>query len=73
MDQPQLTSFNFAHYIEQTDGISKPWLLMHLRLLKLKDRKNELSPEVYEVALQELHQDLMKLGEWWVGLESEVF
>jgi hypothetical protein len=48
-------------------------LLVMLRMQKLKERRAELSMVEYEAALQELHEDLMKLGEWWVGMESEVF
>jgi hypothetical protein len=68
MDSQQL-----AAYIEATDGISKPWLLVLLRLKKLQERRLELPPEEYLSKMQELHQDLMKLGEWWVGIEDEVF
>ena len=68
-----MDSNELAHYIEATDGISKPWLLAQLRLIKLKERQTTLSPADYEVALTDLHQDLMSLGEWWVGLEDEVF
>ena len=68
MDSDQL-----AQYIEATNGISKPWLLTQLRLKKLQERRNELTREEYEQELAELHQDLMKLGQWWVGIEAEVF
>ncbi|MCM1983377.1 hypothetical protein [Lyngbya confervoides] len=68
MDSQQL-----ARYIEENDGLSKPWLLLQLRLRKLQERKSELSPEDYICELEELHQALMGLGEWWVGQESEVF
>jgi hypothetical protein len=73
MENPELNSANLARFIEETDGISKPWLLLQLRLQKLKERRSELSDLEYEAALKELHQDLMKLGEWWVGIESQVF
>jgi hypothetical protein len=73
METPELNSTNLARFIEETDGISKPWLLLQLRLQKLKERRSELSDLEYEAALKELHQDLMKLGEWWVGIESQVF
>jgi hypothetical protein len=62
-----------AHYIEATNGISKPWLLTQLRLKKLQEQRDTLPPEAYEQALADLHQDLMNLGEWWVGIEDEVF
>jgi hypothetical protein len=73
MERPALDSANLARYIEATDSISKPWPLQHLRLLKLQEQKSELSPATYETALQEIHQDLMNLGEWWLGQGSEVF
>lgn len=68
-----MDSKELAHYIEATDGISKPWLLAQLRLIKLKERQITLSPEEFETALADIHQDLMSLGNWWVGLEDEVF
>ncbi len=68
MDSQQL-----AAYIEATDGISKPWLLIQLRLQKLKERRSQLSPEEYMAQMQEIQQDLLELGEWWLGIEDEVF
>lgn len=62
-----------ARYIEATNGIAKPWLLTQLRLKMLQERRHRLSPEAYEQELADLHQDLMKLGEWWVGQEDQVF
>lgn len=68
-----MNSKELAQYIEATGSISKPWLLVQLRLKKLQERKDSLSPEDYAKELAEIHQDLMKLGEWWVGIEDEVF
>ncbi|GGA19673.1 hypothetical protein [Okeania sp. KiyG1] len=68
-----MDSQNLAKYIEKTDSISKPWLLIQLRIQKLKERRAELSPEEYTQKLADIHQDLMNLGEWWVGIEDEVF
>ncbi len=68
-----LSSDELARYIEITDGITKPWLLTQLRLKKLQERRFSLSPEAYEQELADLHQDLMNLGEWWVGQEDQVF
>lgn len=68
-----MDSEDLARYIEATDGISKPWLLTQLRLKKLQERRHTLTPEEYERAISDLHEDLMKLGEWWVGQEDEVF
>jgi len=68
-----MNSEELAQYIEATESISKPWLLVQLRLKKLQERQHLLSPEEYASALADIHQDLMNLGEWWVGLEDEVF
>lgn len=78
MDSPPIDSLpmdsqDLARYIEATDGISKPWLLTQLRLKKLQERRDTLSPEAYDQELADIHQDLMKLGEWWIGIEGEVF
>lgn len=62
-----------SQYIETTNGISKPWLLVQLRLKKLEERRGILSPEEYSNELADIHQDLMNLGEWWQGREEEVF
>jgi len=71
---PQETpSERLARYIEQTDGISKPWLLAQLRLQKLQDERDNLSAAEYAQALADIHQDLMHLGEWWTGREDEAF
>jgi hypothetical protein len=68
MDSSQL-----ARYIEATDGISKPWLLLQLRLKKLQERRETTPPDEYMRDVEELHRELMNLGEWWVGIEDEVF
>ncbi len=68
-----MNSQDLAKYIEMTDGISKPWLLAQLRLKKLNERKHKLTPEAYVLELEDLHQDIMKLGEWWKGIEDQVF
>jgi hypothetical protein len=47
--------------------------LTQLRLKKLQERRADLTPEDYEKELAEIHQALMGLGEWWVGIEDEVF
>jgi hypothetical protein len=66
-------SENLAKYIEATDGISKPWLLVQLRLKKLEERRGELSSQEYHQQIADIHEDMMKLGEWWIGREDEVF
>jgi hypothetical protein len=68
-----MNSDELARFIETTDGISKPWLLVQLRIKKLQDNREYLSPEEYEAAIASIHQDLMNLGEWWTGREDEVF
>ncbi len=68
MDSEQL-----GRYIYETDGISKPWLLVQLRLKKLQERRADITQEDYMEALADIHQDLMKLGEWWADQEQEVF
>ena len=68
-----MNSEELAKYIEATNGISKPWLLVQLRLKKLQERKNKISAEEYFQELQDIQQDLLGLGEWWRGIEDEVF
>ena len=68
-----MDSKDLAQYIEKTDGISKPWLLIQLRLKKLEENKPFISSEEYLTQLEDIHQDLMKLGQWWIGREDEVF
>lgn len=59
-------SENLAKYIESINGISKPWLLAQLRLKKLEENKPFLSPDEYLIQLQDIQQDVMNIGEWWV-------
>ncbi|AFZ30130.1 hypothetical protein Glo7428_1569 [Gloeocapsa sp. PCC 7428] len=68
-----MDSKDLAQYLEATDSISKPWLLVQLRLKKLQERRATTSPEEYAQELTDIHQDLMNLGEWWQGIENEVF
>ncbi len=68
-----MDSQELARYIEATDSISKPWLLVQLRLKKLTERRSELSADEYTSELADIHKDLMNLGEWWIGIEDEVF
>lgn len=68
-----MDSQDIARYIEENNGISKPWLLVQLRLKKLQERRASLSQQEYIQELDDIQQDLMKLGEWWRGIESEVF
>jgi hypothetical protein len=68
-----MDSQELARYIEATGGISKPWLLVQLRLSKLQERKELISSQEYMTELADIHEDLLKLGEWWKGIEGEVF
>jgi len=68
-----MDSYQLARYIEETDGISKPWLLVQLRLAKLNEQKSNMTSVDYAHALADIHQDLMNLGQWWKGQEPEVF
>ena len=68
-----MDSQELAQYMEATDSISKSWLLIQLRLKKLKERSHTISSEEYAQELADIHQDLMNLGEWWVGIEKEAF
>lgn len=68
-----MDSRDLARYIEKTDGISKPWLLLQLRLQKLNEEKGSLSADEYRQRLEDIHSDLMSLGQWWKGREAEVF
>jgi hypothetical protein len=68
-----MNSNELAKYIEETDGIGKSWLLVQLRLQRLAEAKPDLSPEEYIVRLEDIHRDMMNLGEWWLGMENEVF
>lgn len=68
-----MNSKDIAQYIEVTNGISKPWLLVQLRLKKLAERKATLTAQEYIHELEDIQNDLMKLGEWWKDKEDEVF
>ena len=68
-----MDSRDLARYIEATDGASKPWLLMQLRVKKLQEQRSSLSDEEYWCSMEDILRDLTKLGEWWHGIEDEVF
>lgn len=68
-----MNSTELAQYIERTDGSGKSWLLVQLRLKKLAEAKPDLSPEDYNSRLEDIFQDMMNLGQWWIGREHEVF
>ncbi|MBD2298692.1 hypothetical protein H6G80_10270 [Nostoc sp. FACHB-87] len=68
-----MDSTELAQYLEATDSITKPWMLVQLRLKKLQERRDTISEDTYANELADIHQDLMNLGEWWRGIEDEVF
>ncbi len=68
-----MDSQDLGKYIGQTEGFSKPWLLVQLRLKKLQERKDDIPHDEYLKELVDIHEDLMKLGAWWKGIEKQVF
>jgi len=68
-----MNSKELAQHIEQTGSIGKSWLLVQLRLQKLAEEKSDLSTEDYHTRLDDIYHDMMNLGEWWVGIEEDVF
>lgn len=70
---PQPSSAELARYLEQRGELGKPWMLQMLRLSKLKEARDQMTPETYLRSIQEAHADLMRLGEFWKGREEEVF
>jgi hypothetical protein len=68
-----MNSKELAQYLEATDGIAKPWLLVQLRLKKLQEQKDNMSEDAYAEQLADISQDLLNLGEWWRGIEDQVF
>lgn len=68
-----MDSKDLAVYISATNGAAKPWLLAQLRLKKLQERRSTLAPEQYASELADIQQDVMNLGEWWLGIEDQVF
>ena len=70
---PNPSSAELARYLEDRGEISKPWMLHLLRLVKLKEAKSEMSWDEYLANIKEAHADLMRLGEYWKGRETEMF
>ena len=68
-----MNSKELAQYMEATNSIAKPWLLLQLRLKKLQERRAQISENEYVEELEDIHKALMNLGEWWRGIEDEVF
>lgn len=73
MEYNVMNSKELAQYMEATNSIAKPWLLLQLRLKKLQERRSRISENEYVEELEDIHKDLMNLGEWWRGIEDEVF
>ena len=71
--QPMPSSAELAAYLEARGDITKPWHLHQLRLAKLREARDQISPEDYLLRLEQAHADLMRLGEFWKGREAEVF
>jgi hypothetical protein len=68
-----MKSEEFAKYLGDTGDYQKPWMLVQLRLSKLAEEKDHLPPGEYMARLADIHQDMMKLGQWWKGQENQVF
>jgi hypothetical protein len=68
-----MQSEEFAKYLGDTGDYQKPWMLVQLRLSKLAEEKDSLPPGEYIARLADIHQDMMKLGQWWKGQENQVF
>ncbi len=62
-----------ARYLEQSGALSKPWLMLQLRLSRLREEKDSLGAEDYLRRVQDAHGDLMRLGAFWRGREVETF
>ena len=70
---PTPSSADLARYLEQRGELGKPWMWHLLRLTKLKEARDSMDPDTYLRQVQEAHTDLMRMGEFWKGRESEVF
>ena len=74
MNRPEQPGFeDLVRYLESRGELSKPWVLQMLRLAKLKENREQMSPEEYLNSIQDAHSDLMRMGEFWKGREAEVF
>lgn len=70
---PTPSASDLARYLEQRGELGKPWMWHLLRLTKLKEARDSMDPDTYLRQVQEAHNDLMRLGEFWKGREAEVF
>jgi hypothetical protein len=64
---------DLARYLEQNDALSKPWLMLQLRMSRLREEKESLGADEYLRRVQDAHNDLMRLGTFWRGREAELF
>ncbi|MCT0230173.1 hypothetical protein KQ306_04770 [Synechococcus sp. CS-1324] len=67
------SSQDLARYLEEKGALTKPWLLMQLRLSKLKEEKASMTSDEYLLRIQDAHTDLMRMGPFWKGQERQVF
>jgi hypothetical protein len=70
---PLPNAADLARYLESRGELGKPWMWHLLRLAKLKEEKDTMEPQEFVERLAEAHADLMRLGEFWKGRETEVF
>ncbi|MCT0211410.1 MAG: hypothetical protein DCF18_08785 [Cyanobium sp.] len=71
--RPNPSSEELARYLEQQGMLTKPWLLMQLRLSKLREEKDSMTTDEYIQRVQDAHTDLMRIGAFWKGQERKVF
>ncbi|MCP9800017.1 hypothetical protein KBY67_04360 [Synechococcus sp. RedBA-s] len=64
---------DLARYLEQNGALTKPWLMLQLRLSRLKKEKDSMGADEYLRRVQDAHTDLMRLGSFWRGREAELF
>jgi hypothetical protein len=67
------SSEDLARYLEERGALTKPWLLMQLRLSKLNEEKASMTSDEYLLRIQDAHADLMRMGEFWRGQERQTF
>ena len=70
---PLPSSADLAQYLEARGQLGKPWMWHLLRLVKIKEQRDSMTPEDYVSKLADAHADLMRLGPFWQGREQEVF
>lgn len=70
---PLPSSADLARYLEQRGELGKPWMWHLLRQAKLREARGSMPPEQMLESIQDAHEDLTRLGEFWKGREAEVF